>query len=92
MSLVRMHFWLLVARGAGGAAWPRNTGLNGSMPAMVSNTVGSSGTREALAIRRWPRASKNARKASRISAPLRGLGRVGSAAMTGTQAEVLGQA
>ena len=52
MSLVRMHFWLLVARGAGRSCWPRNTGLNGNMPAIVSSTVGSSGTREALAIGR----------------------------------------
>ena len=48
MSLVRMHFWLLVARGAGRSCWPRNTGLNGSIPAMVSSTVGSSGISEAL--------------------------------------------
>jgi hypothetical protein len=47
MSLVRMHFWLVVARAAGGAC-PRNTGLKGSIPAMVSSTVGSSGTSEAL--------------------------------------------
>ena len=57
MSLVRMHFWELVARGAGRCCCPRNTGLNGSMPAMVSNTVGSSGTSEALAMGLWPRCS-----------------------------------
>ena len=57
MSLVRMHFWLLVARAAGRSAWPRNTGLKGSMPAMVSSTVGSSGINEALAMGRWPRRS-----------------------------------
>ena len=40
-----------IPRGAGRGAWPRNTGLNGSMPAIVSSTVGSSGTSEALATR-----------------------------------------
>jgi hypothetical protein len=35
--------------------------------------VGSSGTKEALAIGLWPRCSKNLRKAARISVPLRGL-------------------
>ena len=57
MSLVRMHFWELVARGAGRSAWPRKTGLKGNMPAMVSSTVGSSGTSEALAMGWWPRSS-----------------------------------
>ena len=57
MSLVRMHFWELVARGAGRSTCPRNTGLNGNMPAMVSSTVGSSGTSEALAMGWWPRSS-----------------------------------
>ena len=57
MSLVRMHFCELVARGAGRSCWPRNTGLNGSIPAMVSSTVGSSGINEALAIRLWPRSA-----------------------------------
>ena len=57
MSLVRMHFWLLVARGAGRFCCPRKTGLNGNIPAMVSNTVGSSGIKEALAITLWPRSS-----------------------------------
>ena len=57
MSLVRMHFCELVARAAGRSCWPRNTGLKGSIPAIVSSTVGSSGTREALGIGRWPRSS-----------------------------------
>ena len=57
MSLVRMHFWELVALGAGRCCWPRNTGLKGNMPAMVSSTVGSSGISEALAIALWPRCS-----------------------------------
>lgn len=45
-------------------------GLNCSMPAMVSSTVGSSGTSEEEGRREWPRASKKDRKRSRISAPL----------------------
>ena len=57
MSLVRMHFCELVARGAGRSCCPRKTGLNGSIPAMVSSTVGSSGINEALAIRLWPRSA-----------------------------------
>lgn len=50
--------------------WPRNTGLNCSMPAMVSSTVGSSGTSEEEGRRVWPLDSKNDRNASRISAPV----------------------
>jgi hypothetical protein len=43
-----MHFWDVVARGDAAVRCQRNIGLNGSIPAIVSNTVGSSGTKEAL--------------------------------------------
>ena len=56
------------ARSASGAgdAWlahatracPRKMGLNCSMPAMVSSTVGSSGTSDELGKTAWPRAAK----------------------------------
>ena len=57
MSLVRTHFWVVVAQGTLRSSWPMNTGLNWSMPAMVSSTVGSSGTREEEGRRAWPRDS-----------------------------------
>jgi len=57
LARIRLEAPLLVARAAGRCCCPRNTGLKGSMPAMVSSTVGSSGTREALAMRRCSRAS-----------------------------------
>jgi len=38
--------------------WPRKTGLNWSIPAIVSSTVGSSGTSEELGRILWPRAAK----------------------------------
>lgn len=38
--------------------WPRKTGLNCSIPAIVSSTVGSSGTSEELGRILWPRAAK----------------------------------
>ena len=42
MSKVRTHFCTLVARGNGGFSWPRKYGLNGTMPATVNSSVGSS--------------------------------------------------
>ena len=49
MSETRTHFWVVVARGTERGAWPRKMGLNCSMPAMVSSTVGSDGMRDAPA-------------------------------------------
>jgi hypothetical protein len=43
MSLVRAHFWMLTARGRSGVASPRKYGLNWTMPATVSSSVGSLG-------------------------------------------------
>jgi hypothetical protein len=55
----RARAWRTQAKARGqGRTWPRNTGLNWSMPAMVSSTVGSSGTRELLGSRLWPLDSK----------------------------------
>ena len=52
MSLVRTHFWKLTARFTGAGSSPMNHGLNGSMPAMVSNTDGSAGMSDAEGKRR----------------------------------------
>ena len=45
MSAVRTHFCALVARRNGGASWPRKYGLNGTIPALTSSSVGSSAIR-----------------------------------------------
>ena len=58
MSIVRTHFCTLVARGYGAAAWPRKYGLNGTMPAGTSSSVGSSEIRLALGTRVCPLATK----------------------------------
>jgi hypothetical protein len=42
MSSVRTHFWTLVARVKDGVSWPVKYGLNGTMPALTNNSVGSS--------------------------------------------------
>ena len=47
MSLVRMHFWTLVARGYGAGTTPVRYGTNGTMPATVNSSDGSSDTSEA---------------------------------------------
>ena len=43
-----MHFWLDVALFDGLSFKPKKTGLKGSIPAIVSITVGSSGIKDAL--------------------------------------------
>ena len=58
MSLVRMHFWQVVAEAKPCAPRPRNMSLNWDIPATVNSVVGSfSGTRLADAAARspWPR-------------------------------------
>lgn len=68
MSFVRTHFCDVVARGFSGAgAKPIKIGLNGTIPAMFSKMVGSSGTKLALGRRVWFLDSKKDKKASRIS-------------------------
>lgn len=47
MSDTRTHFCVVVALETERGACPRKMGLNWSMPAMVSSTVGSEGMREA---------------------------------------------
>ena len=68
MSVVRRHFCTVVARVKPRSRTPRNTGLNCTMPALVSSSEGSSGTSEDDGQRRQPLLSKNDRKLSRISA------------------------
>src|SRR5689334_25184225 len=67
MSRVRTHFCTLVARGHGGGCWPRKYGLNGTMPALTSSSVGSSAIRLALGTTVCPLRSKCPRKRDRIS-------------------------
>ena len=47
MSLVRMHFWLSAARLYGAGTSPDRYGMNGTMPATVNSSAGSSVTSEA---------------------------------------------
>src|SRR5690606_24918357 len=68
MSSVRTHFWRLVARLNGGFCWPRKYGLNGTMPALTSSSVGSSATRLAEGTTVCPFSSKKRRKRRAISA------------------------
>src|ERR1700739_1781641 len=68
MSGVRTHFWHEVARRKGGVCWPRKYGLNGCIPALTSNRVGSSATRLADGTTVCPRCSKYLRKRRTISA------------------------
>ena len=58
MSGVRTHFCALAARGNGGTRWPRKYGLNGTMPALTSSSVGSSATRLADGTTVCPRCAK----------------------------------
>src|SRR5450756_715266 len=68
MSVVRRHFCTVVARVKPKSRTPRKTGLNCTMPALVSSSDGSSGTSDDDGHRRQPLLSKNERKLSRISA------------------------
>lgn len=54
MSDTRTHFCVVVALGTLRGACPRKMGLNCSMPAMVSRTVGSAGMRDAPCMRVCP--------------------------------------
>ena len=67
MSTVRTHFWMLAARGHGGVSSPRKYGLKGTIPALVSNRVGSVGINDADGRTVWPRAAKKSTKARLIS-------------------------
>ena len=68
MSVVRTHFWTVVARVNPRSFTPRKTGLNCTIPAVVSSSDGSSGMSDELGQRRQPLLSKYERKLSRISA------------------------
>ena len=64
--------------GVGRGSMPKKIGTKGSIPAGVSKTVGLlMGIRLADALRLCPHfSSKKAKKASRISVPVKGLGEV----------------
>jgi hypothetical protein len=68
MSFVRMHFCTLVARGYGAGTTPVRYGTNGTMPATVKSSDGSSETSEADGTTVWPRAAKKSSQRWRISA------------------------
>ena len=68
MSVVRTHFCTVVARVNPRFLTPRKTGLNCTMPAVVSSSDGSSGISDDDGCRRQPLLSKKERKLSRISA------------------------
>jgi hypothetical protein len=61
MSVVRTHFWHVVARVKPRSRMPRKTGLNWTMPAVVRSSDGSSGMSEELGRRTQPFDSKNDR-------------------------------
>ncbi len=68
MSVVRTHFCTVVARVNPRSFTPRKTGLNCTMPAVVSSSEGSSGMSDEDGWRVQPLLSKYVRKLSRISA------------------------
>src|SRR5699024_6444225 len=67
MSLVRMHFCTLTARGYGAVSVPTMYGMNGTMPATVNMIDGSEETREALGTTVCSLAAKKSRKRRWIS-------------------------
>ena len=82
MSRVRTHFWMLVARTAGGGASPRKYGLNGTMPALTNSRLG----RRAAARRRddvCPVRSKCSRKRLMISWVCTGMSLLGRRKLAG---------
>ena len=58
--------------GYGAGAWPRKYGLNGTMPALTSSSVGSSAISDADGTTVCPLRSKKARNRDRMSADLIG--------------------
>jgi len=58
MSVVRTHFCTVVARVKPRSLAPKNTGLNCTMPAVVSSNEGSSGINDELGHLRQPLLSK----------------------------------
>src|SRR5438067_13564234 len=67
MSTVRTTFCTLTARGYGAGCSPRKYGLNGTMPALTSSSVGSSAISEADGTTVWPLRSKWPRNRFAIS-------------------------
>src|SRR5690606_18108265 len=68
MSRVRMHFCTLVARGNGAGTTPVKYGMNGTMPATVYSSAGSSLTSDADGTTVWPRSPKKVSQRRWISA------------------------
>ncbi len=58
MSRVRTHFCTLVARGHGGVRSPIMYGMNGTIPATVNSSEGSSETSDADGTTACPRLEK----------------------------------
>ena len=58
MSFVRMHFCTSAARRYGAGTTPVRYGTNGTMPATVNSSVGSSLTRDADGTMTWSFFSK----------------------------------
>ncbi len=63
-----MHFCTLVARGKGAGTTPVKYGMNGTMPATVKSSAGSSLTRDAEGTTVWPRSPKKVSQRRWISA------------------------
>lgn len=70
-----MHFCTLVARGNGAGTTPVRYGTNGTIPATVKSSDGSSLTREADGTTVWPRCAKKSSQRRWISAVCMGSGR-----------------
>lgn len=68
MSFVRMHFCTLVALGNGAGTRPDRYGMNGTIPATVNSSEGSSDTSEAEGTTVWPRSPKYSSQRRRMSA------------------------
>jgi hypothetical protein len=68
-----MHFCTLVARGYGAGTSPVRYGMNGTMPATVNSSVGSSETSEALGTTVWPRSPKKFSQRLWMSAVYKGV-------------------
>ena len=75
LPLIRMTFWLEVARVNGRVSLPVNTSLNGTMPAFTNVRVGSfSGMRLALGQTSCPCFLKNSRSSARLTMFMRPFG------------------
>ena len=67
MSMVRITFCTRDGPEVGGVSSPSMYGLNGTIPALVSSSVGSTGISDALGTIVWSRAAKKSRNTRRMS-------------------------